>query len=136
MPQSKPRVVILGAGFGGLEATKTLRRAPVEIILIDRQNYHWLPARPEALKFQFPALFSPQFWSKTIFMEYKGVRYTIHIGIERQQWCVALYPPGNEFPEEKRISGTREDAERKVHLMIDAWLRTRLTRMKKANADR
>ena len=40
MPQSKPRVVILGAGFGGLEATKTLRRAPVEIILIDRQNYH------------------------------------------------------------------------------------------------
>jgi NADH:ubiquinone reductase (H+-translocating) len=40
MPQSNPRAVILGAGFGGLEATKTLRRAPVEIILIDRQNYH------------------------------------------------------------------------------------------------
>src|SRR4029077_16739907 len=40
MPRSNPRVVILGAGFGGLEATKTLRHAPVEIILIDRQNYH------------------------------------------------------------------------------------------------
>ena len=40
MPRSSPRVVIIGAGFGGLEATKTLRRAPVEIILIDRQNYH------------------------------------------------------------------------------------------------
>jgi NADH:ubiquinone reductase (H+-translocating) len=40
MPQPRPRVVILGAGFGGLEATKTLRRAPVEITLIDRQNYH------------------------------------------------------------------------------------------------
>jgi NADH dehydrogenase len=40
MPQSNPRVVILGAGFGGLEATKTLERAPVEITLIDRQNYH------------------------------------------------------------------------------------------------
>ncbi len=40
MPQSNPTVVILGAGFGGLEATKTLRRAPVKIILIDRQNYH------------------------------------------------------------------------------------------------
>jgi len=40
MPQSNPRVVILGAGFGGLEATKALRRAPVEITLIDRQNYH------------------------------------------------------------------------------------------------
>jgi NADH dehydrogenase len=40
MPQLNPRVVILGAGFGGLEATKALGRAPVEIILIDRQNYH------------------------------------------------------------------------------------------------
>ena len=40
MTQSNPKVVILGAGFGGLEATKTLRHAPVEINLIDRQNYH------------------------------------------------------------------------------------------------
>jgi NADH dehydrogenase len=40
MPQSNPKVVVLGGGFGGLEATKTLRRAPVEIALIDRQNYH------------------------------------------------------------------------------------------------
>ena len=40
MPQSDPRVVILGAGFGGLEATKALGRAPVNITLIDRQNYH------------------------------------------------------------------------------------------------
>jgi NADH:ubiquinone reductase (H+-translocating) len=32
--------VVLGAGFGGLETTQTLRRAPVEITLIDRQNYH------------------------------------------------------------------------------------------------
>jgi NADH dehydrogenase len=32
--------VILGAGFGGLETTQTLRRAPVEITVIDRQNYH------------------------------------------------------------------------------------------------
>jgi NADH:quinone reductase (non-electrogenic) len=40
MTQSNPKVVILGAGFGGLEATKILRHAPVEITLIDRQNYH------------------------------------------------------------------------------------------------
>ena len=40
MRQANPRVVILGAGFGGLEAAKTLRRAPVAITLIDRQNYH------------------------------------------------------------------------------------------------
>ena len=33
-------VVIIGAGFGGLEAAKRLAKAPVQITLIDRQNYH------------------------------------------------------------------------------------------------
>src|SRR6202050_1698587 len=40
MPQQRPRVIILGAGFGGLEAAKTLARAPVDVTIIDRQNYH------------------------------------------------------------------------------------------------
>lgn len=35
-----PRVVIVGAGFGGLSCAHALRRAPVQITLIDRQNYH------------------------------------------------------------------------------------------------
>lgn len=34
------RVVIVGGGFGGLFAAKFLRRAPVEVTLIDRRNYH------------------------------------------------------------------------------------------------
>ncbi len=34
------RVVILGGGFGGLEAAKGLRRAPVKITLVDRRNHH------------------------------------------------------------------------------------------------
>ncbi|MBD0271680.1 MAG: FAD-dependent oxidoreductase, partial [Acetobacteraceae bacterium] len=34
------RVVILGAGFGGLEAARAMARAPVEITLLDRQNHH------------------------------------------------------------------------------------------------
>jgi NADH dehydrogenase len=34
------RVVILGGGFGGLYAAKALRRAPVELTLIDRRNFH------------------------------------------------------------------------------------------------
>jgi NADH:ubiquinone reductase (H+-translocating) len=33
-------VVILGGGFGGLGAARALRRAPVEITLIDRRNFH------------------------------------------------------------------------------------------------
>src|SRR6516165_5955640 len=40
MPKLNPKVVIVGAGFGGLEAIKTLRRAPVEVTIIDRHNYH------------------------------------------------------------------------------------------------
>jgi NADH dehydrogenase len=34
------RVVIVGAGFGGLFAAKFLRRAPVEVRLVDRTNHH------------------------------------------------------------------------------------------------
>src|SRR2546426_8342260 len=34
------RVVILGGGFGGLVAAQTLERAPVEVTLIDRRNFH------------------------------------------------------------------------------------------------
>jgi NADH dehydrogenase len=38
--RDRPRVVIVGAGFGGLSAAKTLAGSPFEVILIDRQNYH------------------------------------------------------------------------------------------------
>ena len=36
----KPRIVIVGAGFGGLFAAKRLARESVDVILIDRLNYH------------------------------------------------------------------------------------------------
>jgi len=36
----RPRVVILGGGFGGLSAARALRRAPVDVCLIDRRNHH------------------------------------------------------------------------------------------------
>lgn len=35
-----PRVVIVGAGFGGLWAARALARSPVEVLLVDRNNYH------------------------------------------------------------------------------------------------
>jgi len=34
------RVVVVGGGFGGLQAVRSLRRAPVEVTLIDRRNFH------------------------------------------------------------------------------------------------
>ena len=36
----RPRVVIVGAGFGGLFAAKTLSRVQADVVLIDRYNYH------------------------------------------------------------------------------------------------
>lgn len=39
-PAGRPRVVILGAGFGGLNAAVGLRKADVDVTVIDRRNYH------------------------------------------------------------------------------------------------
>jgi NADH dehydrogenase len=36
----RPRVVIIGAGFGGLAAARALRTVPVDVILVDQNNYH------------------------------------------------------------------------------------------------
>ncbi len=38
--ETHPHIVIVGAGFGGMETAQRLANAPVEITLIDRQNYH------------------------------------------------------------------------------------------------
>lgn len=40
MSTTLPRVVVIGAGFGGLAAVRALRRAPVQITLVDRRNHH------------------------------------------------------------------------------------------------
>src|SRR5215469_4763897 len=37
---AKPRIIIVGGGFGGLAAAKALRKTRAEIILIDRTNHH------------------------------------------------------------------------------------------------
>jgi len=37
---SQPRVVIIGCGFGGLRLAKALRKAPVQVVVVDRNNYH------------------------------------------------------------------------------------------------
>jgi len=39
-PGGRHRVVVLGGGFGGLQAVRSLRRAPVQVTLVDRRNFH------------------------------------------------------------------------------------------------
>src|SRR5438876_417463 len=40
LPAVSHHVVIVGGGFGGLYAARALRKAPVEITLVDRANHH------------------------------------------------------------------------------------------------
>ena len=39
-PPRMPRVVIVGAGFGGLAAATALKHSAVQVTIIDRRNYH------------------------------------------------------------------------------------------------
>ena len=40
MPAARQKVVVVGAGFGGLNVVHALARAPVDVVLIDRNNHH------------------------------------------------------------------------------------------------
>jgi len=40
LPPRRARVVIIGAGFGGLSAAKRLARTPFDVTIVDRHNYH------------------------------------------------------------------------------------------------
>jgi NADH dehydrogenase len=39
-PMTRPRVLVIGCGFGGIEAVRALARADVEVTLVDRTNHH------------------------------------------------------------------------------------------------
>ena len=39
-PDRRHQVVIVGGGFGGLQAVRSLRGAPVEVTLVDRRSFH------------------------------------------------------------------------------------------------
>ncbi|OOQ59858.1 NAD(P)/FAD-dependent oxidoreductase [Mucilaginibacter pedocola] len=38
--KAKPRVLIIGGGFAGIQLAKSLKHAPVEVMLLDKHNYH------------------------------------------------------------------------------------------------
>lgn len=40
VPDTQPRVVIIGAGFAGLQAARKLAGSPVDVVVVDRNNYH------------------------------------------------------------------------------------------------
>ena len=40
MPDPRPKIVIAGAGFGGIEVARALAKSPVDVTIVDRQNHH------------------------------------------------------------------------------------------------
>ena len=55
-------------------------------------------------------------------MEYRGIRYIIRAGIERQQYRVVIHPDEVEVPAKNKIFFSREDAEAYARRMINSWL--------------
>lgn len=78
-----PRVVILGGGFGGLQAAKALERAPVEVTLIDRQNHHCFQPllyqvataalTPADIAWPIRSIIGPQANARVLMAEVEGV---------------------------------------------------------------
>src|ERR1700683_2558200 len=54
-------------------------------------------------------------------VEYRGIRYTIRVRIEREQWYVAIHPDDVEVAG-RLIVGPRENAESHAHSLINKWL--------------
>jgi len=62
-----PRIVIIGAGFGGISLIKKLRNKPISVVLIDKNNFHQFPPlfyqvatsgiEPDAISFPVRKLF-------------------------------------------------------------------------------
>ncbi len=40
MPDLRPKVVVAGAGFGGIEVGRALAKSPVDVTIVDRENHH------------------------------------------------------------------------------------------------
>src|SRR5436305_10612596 len=39
-PESRPRVLVLGGGFAGIGAARKLRKANVDVVVVDQHDYH------------------------------------------------------------------------------------------------
>ena len=90
MPQ--PRIIIVGAGFGGLAAAKALKNTPAEIALIDRTNHHLF--QPLLYQVATAALTPSQIAtpSRSILRKQKNITVILGeaTGVEKDQKCVLV----------------------------------------------
>jgi NADH:ubiquinone reductase (H+-translocating) len=90
MPQ--PRIIIVGAGFGGLAAAKALKHTPAEITLIDRTNHHLF--QPLLYQVATAALTPSQIAtpSRSILRKQKNTTVILGevTGVDKDQKCVLV----------------------------------------------
>lgn len=89
----KPRVVIVGGGFGGLHVARALRNAPVQVTVIDRSNHHLFQPllyqvataalSPADISAPIRGILSRQANTNVIFAEVTG--------IDLQEQCVLMH---------------------------------------------
>ena len=89
---AQPRIVIVGAGFGGLAATKALKNTPVQIILIDRANHHLF--QPLLYQVATAALTPSQIATpiRSILRKQKNVTVVLGeaTGVDKERRCVLV----------------------------------------------
>jgi len=81
---SLPRVIIVGGGFGGINLAKQLKHVPVQVVLLDRNNYHLFQPllyqvstaglEPDSIAFPLRGIFGKQKNFHFRMAEVKGVR--------------------------------------------------------------
>ncbi|HLO15778.1 MAG TPA: NAD(P)/FAD-dependent oxidoreductase [Anaerolineales bacterium] len=87
-----PHIVIIGAGFGGLNVARQLRNAPVQITLIDKQNYHLF--QPLLYQVAIAGLLPSQiaYPLRTIFRDQKNITFQLGevtgINLEARSVCM------------------------------------------------
>ncbi|HZY39128.1 MAG TPA: NAD(P)/FAD-dependent oxidoreductase [Mucilaginibacter sp.] len=73
----KPRVVIIGGGFGGLSLATALKKAPAEVLMIDKHNYHTFQPLLYQVAIGAIAADSIAFPIRRIFMKYKNFSFNM-----------------------------------------------------------
>jgi NADH dehydrogenase len=81
----KKRVVIIGGGFGGIELAKTLKNKPIQVVIVDKNNYHTFQPllyqvatsvlEAESIAYPIRKIFSK---SKNIFFRLGEVQQVVH----------------------------------------------------------